>query len=64
MGLGDRLRFYRVSRQWSQKELARRSRIAAEQINRYEKEHTQPRVATIVRLARALGVSLSDLLCD
>ncbi len=64
MGLADRLRFYRRTRKWTQRDLAARARMAAEQISRYESGYMEPRVNTTVRLARALKVSLSDLLGD
>ncbi len=64
MQFAERLRFYRRARKWTQKHLAEQSRTAIEQINRYEKGRVHPSIKTAVRLARALGLSLGDLLGD
>ena len=62
MGVGERLRYYRRARGWSQRELAGLLQMAPEQLNRYEKGRMQPTVATTVRLARVLGVPVGNLL--
>ena len=64
MGIGERVRFYRGARRLSQRELAKMLQMAPEQLNRYEKGRTAPKVATTVRMARALGVAVGDLLGD
>ena len=62
MAIGERIRFMRGTRRMKQSELARRARMAPEQINRYEMGRSQPTMDTAVRIARALGVPLSDLI--
>jgi transcriptional regulator with XRE-family HTH domain len=62
MGLDMRLRYYRRERGMSQRDLAALVKMAPEQLNRYEKGHSQPTLSTTLRLARALGVSVAKLL--
>ena len=60
MNVGSRIRFYRRLRDVSQRELALRLRMAASQLSRYERGYTQPRLSVLARIARALGVPVSD----
>jgi transcriptional regulator with XRE-family HTH domain len=60
MNVGSRIRFYRRLRDLSQLELASRLRMAASQLSRYEKGHTQPRLSVLARIARVLDVPVSD----
>ena len=64
MGMGDRVRFYRRVRRMSQRQLAGSVRMAPEQLNRYEMNRVRPTLPTARRLARALRVTLSDLLVE
>jgi transcriptional regulator with XRE-family HTH domain len=59
---GQRLTRLRDGRQWSQKELARRSGVAYMTIYRLEEGiYEDTRTATAAKLARTLGVSLDVL---
>jgi transcriptional regulator with XRE-family HTH domain len=60
MNLGSRIRFYRTLKGLSQGELASRLRMASSQLSRYENGHTQPRFSMLARIARALGIRVSD----
>jgi len=60
MTIGSRIQFYRRLRDLSQRELASRLRMAPSQLSRYENGRTQPGLAVLTRIARALGVSVSD----
>jgi transcriptional regulator with XRE-family HTH domain len=60
MNIGGRIRFYRRLRDYSQGELASRVGMAAAQLSRYETGHTQPGIAVLARIARALDVAVSD----
>lgn len=60
MDVGSRIRFYRKLRDLSQGQLASRLRMAASQLSRYETGQTQPSLGVLGRLAKALGVSVSD----
>ncbi|HUW55869.1 MAG TPA: helix-turn-helix transcriptional regulator [Planctomycetota bacterium] len=60
MNVGSRIRFYRQLRTLTQGQLASRVRMAPSQLSRYETGQTQPSLGVLGRLARALGVSVSD----
>jgi transcriptional regulator with XRE-family HTH domain len=62
MGVGERIRCYRSLSKLSQVELARRLQMAPEQLNRYEKGRVEPTLTTTIRVARVLGVPLSQML--
>ena len=62
MSIGLRIRFYRKSRELSQRELARRLRMAPPQLSRYETGRTEPGLVVLGRIAKALDVPLSDFL--
>jgi len=60
MDIGSRIRFYRKLRGLSQQQLASQLRMAASQLSRYETGWTEPTLAVLARIARALKVSVSD----
>lgn len=60
MDIGSRIRFYRDLRGLSQRQLACRLHMAASQLSRYETGRTEPTLAVLARIARALKVSVSD----
>ena len=60
MDVGSRIRFYRRACRLSQRELARRLRMAAPQLSRYETGHTQPGLKVLDRIARVLDVPVSE----
>lgn len=59
---GARLRAVRESLGLSQLELSRRSGIAQESLSRIETGRCDPRLGTLQRLARGMGLSLDQLL--
>lgn len=57
-----RIEEVRRSRGWSQAELARRSGLTQQAIQRYESGEREPKVSAVVSMAAALGVTISYLL--
>lgn len=57
-----RLRRQRKARRLSQKELAKKARISREYLSKLEAGKYNATVATLQRLARALGMPLAELL--
>lgn len=55
------LRQRRKARDLSQEELGARSDLHTTEISRLERGKREPRLSTMVRLARALGIPVSDL---
>lgn len=62
MELGARIRYCRSVKKLTQRQLASLAGMAPEQLNRYEKGHASPSLATTVRIAHALGVRPGSLL--
>lgn len=61
MTIGRTIREQRAALGISQAELAKRSRTEARQIRRYEADETQPSLTAAGLLARALGITLDEL---
>lgn len=59
---GRRVRELRHARGWSQERLAEAADINAVQLSHLENGANEPKLRTILRLARALGVRPGDLL--
>lgn len=59
--VGRTIRILRQDRGLKQYELAALAKVHPQTINRIEKGHTTPDVATVQRLAEALGVPVSRL---
>jgi len=59
--IGERLRQLREERALRQDELAERAGIGKNTVNRLEKNHTEPHMTTIRKLARALQVDPAEL---
>lgn len=59
--LGTRLRSLRQERGWNQTELGQRADLAQSEVSRYESGAATPNLANLLRLARALDVSLDVL---
>lgn len=57
-----RLKKIRQAKGMSQGALAKRARISREYLNRLEKGRYDPTVGVLQRLAKALGVSVTELL--
>jgi transcriptional regulator with XRE-family HTH domain len=60
-GVGDRLRSFRTARRLSQRDLGDRVGVTASFLSQLENGRTNASIATLRRLAEALGVRLSDL---
>lgn len=61
--LGRRLRTLRKAKGWSQDDLARRVKLTKPYLSMLETgARRQPSLPTLVRLAKALGVPVTDLL--
>lgn len=60
--VGTRLRERRLAMGLTQRQLETESGISRHEVSRYEGGRRTPRLQTIARLARALGVSVDDLL--
>ncbi|HUV38940.1 MAG TPA: helix-turn-helix transcriptional regulator [Planctomycetota bacterium] len=60
MDIGSRIRFHRVMRGLSQRDLAASLRMAPAQLSRYETGRTQPGLAVLDRIAKVLRVPVSD----
>ena len=59
--LGQQVAIYRRLAGLTQVKLAKKVRVAPETINRLERGKAMPSIATIQRVATALGVELSEL---
>ena len=60
--MGTRIRKLRETRDMSQAELAKRARITREYVNKLEAGRYDPTVGVVTKLAKALGVPLTELL--
>jgi transcriptional regulator with XRE-family HTH domain len=59
--IGRSIREQRVKRFMTQEQLARTAGISLRQVVRIERNEVEPRFATILKLAEALGVEPSEL---
>ena len=59
--IGEAVRSSREAHEWTQTELSRRSGVPQNTISQIETSVQDPRVNTLRRIARALGVSLDDI---
>ena len=64
MTFGERIKSIRKKKNITQAELGRRMGISQQTIAQYEKAVEQPKYKTVVKLARALDVSLAELTSD
>jgi transcriptional regulator with XRE-family HTH domain len=62
LDMGLKLRELRHARGWCVRELAARAGVDFTAINRAELGKTMPRLETLERLAKALGVGVKDLI--
>lgn len=60
--LGIRIAILRISKGWSQAELARRIDISASAVGMYEQGRREPSLGLLVRLAQEFGVTTDYLL--
>lgn len=64
MAFGKNLSRYRKEKGLTQEDLVKRSGVAISQIRRYEADKSSPTLDVITRLAKALGVSIDELVFD
>ena len=60
--LGMRIAILRISKGWSQAELAQRIAVSASAVGMYEQGRREPSLGLLVRLAQELGVTTDYLL--
>ena len=60
--LGIRMALLRISKGWSQAELARRIGVSASAVGMYEQGRREPSLGLLVRLAQEFGVTTDYLL--
>lgn len=60
--LGMRIAILRISKGWSQAELARRIGVSTSAVGMYEQGRREPSLGLLVRLAQELGVTTDCLL--
>ena len=62
--LGDKIRTYRLKKDFSQETLAELTDLSRENINRFENATKKPGLEALVSIAKALHVSVDDILVD
>ena len=60
--LAMRLKALRQERKWTQTDLAKRAKVSPGYIARLETCRHDPKLSTLVKLAKALGVPVTELL--
>ncbi len=60
--LGSRVKHLRSSRNWSLEDLANASGVSRSMLSQIEREQANPTLAVTLRIARAFGLSLGELL--
>ena len=64
VGIGDRIRFLRLQKGWTQEELADRSNISRVHMGAIERGDKVASLESIISVANALEVSADELLTD
>ncbi|MEW6118370.1 MAG: RstR family transcriptional repressor [Nitrospirota bacterium] len=64
MAFGKNLSRYRKEKGLTQEDLVKRSGVAISQIRRYEADKSSPTLDVVTRLAKALGVSIDELVFE
>jgi transcriptional regulator with XRE-family HTH domain len=62
IAFGKRVRELRLARGWTQEQLAEQAGLTPVQLSRIENGWNDPKMSTIIRLAKALKVSCGDLM--
>jgi transcriptional regulator with XRE-family HTH domain len=62
VAFGARVRKLRLAREWTQERLAEASDMNAVQISHIERGANEAKLMTVIRLARAFGMTASELL--
>lgn len=64
MAFGKNMARFRKEKGLTQEDLVKRSGVAVSQIRRYEADKSSPTLNVVTRLAKALGVSIDELVFD
>lgn len=64
MAFGKNMARFRKEKGLTQEDLVKRSGVAISQIRRYEADKSSPTLDVVTRLAKALGVSIDELVFD
>jgi transcriptional regulator with XRE-family HTH domain len=64
MSFGKNLSRFRKEKGLTQEDLVKRSAVAISQIRRYEADNSSPTLDVVTRLAKALGVSIDEMVFD
>lgn len=64
MSFGKNLSRFRKEKGFTQEDLVKKSGVAISQIRRYEADKSSPTLAVITRLAKALGISIDEMVFD
>lgn len=64
MSFGQNLSRFRKEKGLTQEELVRKSGVAISQIRRYETDKSSPSLEVVVKLVKALGVSIDEIVFD
>ena len=64
MAFGKNLSRFRKEKGLTQEDLVKRSGVAISQIRRYEADNSSPTLDVVTRLAKALGVSIDEMVFD
>lgn len=62
MSLGSNLQELRKAKSWKQETLAEASSVSLTQISKIERNETDPRASTVIKLAEALECSMDKLM--
>src|SRR5215203_3013170 len=62
LNIGDRIKMLRISQKRTMEEIARASDLSKSMISKIENNKTVPSVAALVKIAKALGTNISNLL--
>ena len=64
MSLGREVKKYRIDKGWKQKDLRDATGLSQKYLSEIELDKVDPRLSIVKRIARALGVSLDQLVRD
>ena len=62
--IGEKIRFFRLSKRYSQEQIARKFNITQGAVSQWEKGRTVPDTETLIELAKLFECSLNDLTSD
>jgi transcriptional regulator with XRE-family HTH domain len=62
VAFGERVKKLRLRREWTQERLAEEADLNSVQVSHIERGANEPKLTTIIRLARALGVKAGKLI--